>query len=225
MTMSRCSKVLWLSAALVAASFVGSAAAAIDVTVGPSPLGGTTTQHEFQADYQAWFVADLSDPVVPAPIQVTVAAGSGAWTKTLLPGGGFPELQPGETYLLQELLRIGVAGLDNWSEAILTPEWEWSDGAIFDVASSEPLAGLKVGLAASRVDFRFDPLPTATDIFLVKTLRYLGPAGGTLSSISVQQVAAPIPEPETLALIAAGLIGIALTRLHQLARRSPPAAR
>lgn len=220
------SKVVWsLSAALIAATSAGSAAAAIDVTVGPSPLGGTTTQHEFQADYQTWFVADLSDPIVPAPINVTVAAGAGAWTKALLPGADFPELQPGSTYLLQELLRIGAAGLDNWSEEILTPEWEWADGAIFDVASSEPLAGLEVSLAAARVNFRFDPLAVDTDIFLVKTLRYLGPEGGTLSLISVQQIAAPIPEPQTLALLAAGLLGIALTRLRQRARRSPPAAR
>ncbi|MCW5625349.1 MAG: PEP-CTERM sorting domain-containing protein [Burkholderiales bacterium] len=194
----------WLNVAgLVAAVGFSGAASAVAIPVGPGPGPGTTTQHTFQADYGAWFVADLDDPVTPAPIEVTIVGAAGRWTQEFLLDDSDPAPQIGDEYLVQELIRFdgGDLAFDNWHQVILTPGWQWSDAAVFDNTTAAPLAGLQITITTDSVAFRFDPLASGTDLFILKTLTYVGSS----EALPLRVQAFAVPEPQTYALLAAGL--------------------
>lgn len=195
------------SLVLVLGASIASAAA---VTVGPGAASDTTTQYPYQSDYAAWFVADLSDPVTPAPIVVSTSGTAGRWLQELTLGEGQAAPQNGETFLIQELLRVGGGdfALDNWHQVILTPDWKWLDATIFDNATAEPLAGLQVALTDTRIDFAFDPLASGTDLFFVKEVQYVGTTGAVALPLQVQAFA--VPEPVTSALLLVGAAALFL---------------
>jgi hypothetical protein len=120
--------------------------------------GGVGTQHEYQIDYAAWLVADLGDPVTPAPLPIASSATAGPWTQALTFGAGFPNLQSGDVLLLQQLLIVDVGDfpIQNWRQEVLSPDWQWVDGSIFDGDTR----CINVGLAGAgvRIKKHFDLL-------------------------------------------------------------------
>lgn len=194
-----------IAAALLAAfSFVSNLSAA-PIAVGPKTDITTTTSHVFQPDYEAWFVADLTDPVTPAPIQITTDGNAGRWRFELTFQPGAPALETGDLFLLQELLAItpGEFALDNWQQEILSPDWKWSDAVIFDNATAEPLPGLVVNLTDTLASFNFTTVPAGSELFVVKALEYVGPGAPATGSIIVQTQAVPEPGSAVLGLLGA----------------------
>ena len=82
-------------------------ASAGPISVGSSLTGGTVSQFTYQTDYAAWLVADLGDPVTPAPLEISPSLRAGRWTQELTFGAGFSNLRTGDTFFLQELLTTG----------------------------------------------------------------------------------------------------------------------
>lgn len=178
---------------------------AATLSLGPASSSSTTTSHEYSEDYGAWFLADFSvDPDAPDPIQVTTGIAVGWWTQELTFPVAFPNLITGETFNVQELIRISSSDfpLNNWKQEIVTPGWEWVAASIFDNDTSSEVPGLQVLLNGATASFTFDPLTAGTDLFIIKELRYTG-AGGAAAPLSVQVSA--IPEPASSAF---GLIGV-----------------
>ena len=192
------------------------------ISLGSGPAGGTVSQFTYQADYASWLVADLSDPTTPAPLQVSPGLGAGRWTQELAFDAGAPNLRTGDTFFLQELLAVegGDFALQNWSQQILTPGWRWSDAALFDNQTAEPVSGLQLSLSPGLAAFTFDPILAGTDLLVVKVLEYIGPDDVAPTPLTVQAYAA-VPEPAAAALLASGLV----TLLVILRRRGgePPA--
>jgi hypothetical protein len=201
-----------LLAVLIAASCAQLASAGV-ISVGSSLTGGTVSQFTYQTDYAAWLIADLSDPIAPAPLQISPSLSAGRWTQELTFGSGFPNLRTDDTFLLQEHLSIGSGdfALHNWYQEILTPGWQWSDGAIFDSSTSELVSGLRLSLSPSLAGFTFDPIRTGTDLLVVKVLEYIGPDDVAPTPITLQAFAV-VPEPGTATLLASGLTALLLIR-------------
>lgn len=194
--------------ALTLALFAGSASLlpAVTVTLGPDSAPGSTTSHEWQADYVSWVIADLSDPVTPAPVEVIASASAGSWVLDLTFPAGFPELQTGDTFQLQELLALVAPGepLTGWSQTIHTPGWEWTDGAVFDDATSDPVIGLQTVISGQTLTHTFDPLNPGASLFVANTLTYTGP-GGPAAPLQLQLAAVPEPGSCVLGLLTGAL--------------------
>jgi len=173
--------------------------AAISIGTGQTETANTT--HEYQTDYGQWIVADLSDPIVPAPIDITTNSSGGYWTQTLTFANGSPTLTTGDTFDLQELLVYtgGNLTLASWSQQIITPGWEWVNGSIFDSNTSSELTGLNVQTGTDVLNFTFNPLSTGSSLIVAAQLKYTGP-GGPASPLTLQT----LPEPASAAL---GLLG------------------
>ncbi len=185
----------------------------VSISIGSDPTGGTVSQFTYQADYGSWLVADLGDPVTPTPLEISPSLSAGRWTQELLFGGGFPNLRTGDTFLLQEFLRIdsGDFALQNWYQKILTPGWRWSDAAIFDSATSELVSGFHLSLSPTLASFTFDPVLVGTDLLVVKVLEYTGPDDVAPSPITLQAYTA-VPEPGAATLLASGMIALLIKR-------------
>lgn len=171
------------------------------ISIGTSQTETANSTHEYQTDYAQWIVANLSDPIVPAPIEITTNSSSGYWSQTLTFANGSPTLTTGDTFDLQELLVYtgGNLALVSWSQQIITPGWEWVNGSIFDSDTSSELAGLNVQAGTNVLNFTFDPLSNGSSLIVAAQLKYTGP-GGPASSLTLQTV----PEPASAAL---GLLG------------------
>lgn len=187
-------------------------AGAVTVNLGPSLVSSTTTSHEYQEDYAAWFVADFSvDPDAPDPIEITAGVSQGWWTQELTFPSTIPTLVNGDTFNIQELVRIsgGDFVLNNWKQEIVTPGWEWVAASIFDNNTSAEVPGLQVTLNGSTASFTFDPLTTGTDLFIVKQFQYTG-TDGAAAPLTVHVSA--IPEPGSAML---GLLGVSALFLRK----------
>ncbi len=206
-------KTQFVAASLAASACLLLSSQATAISVGNNLLGGATTQHEYQTDYAAWFVADLSDPVTPAHLPITSNSTAGRWTQELTVGAGFPVVETGDVFLLQELLAVGDGDfpIQNWHQDVLSPNWQWIDGSIFDDDTAEPLPGLIVTPAGSHIGFDFDPLEPGTELFLAAYLEYIGPAGIAPFPLTVQAFTV-VPEPNSLAALSLGMAGWAIRR-------------
>lgn len=199
--------------------FAGSASVlpAITVTVGPVLTVGTTTTHEWQTDYAAWVIADLTDPVLPAPVEVAHSPAAGSWVLELSFPAGFGGIQTGDTFQIQELLALTAPGepLTGWTQTLLTAGWEWTDGSVFDDATAAPVTGLVATVSGQTVTYSFDALSPGVSLFGANTLTYTGPSG---PAAPLQFEIASVPEPGSAFL---GLLSGALW----MARRKRAAAR
>ena len=197
-----------VSRTLAFALFTGSATLlpAITVSLGPDSAPGITTSHEWQSDYVSWVIADLSDPVAPAPVEVAASAAAGSWVLDLTFPAAFPELQTGDTFQIQELLALIAPGeaLSGWSQTINTPGWEWTDGAVFDDAAAAPVPGLLTGISGPTLTYSFDPLTPGTALFVANTLSYTGP-GGPAAPLQLRLAAVPEPGSSILGLLTGAL--------------------
>ena len=188
----------------------------------PIGLGGapTSTQHKFQADSDAWIVADWSDPFAPAPIQVIPGIRSGPWNQELTFDAAFPALETGSSWVLKELLRVGEGEFEvqAWSLEILTAGWRWGDFNLFDATTSEPVPwGLGMRFTGTHVTYYFESIAPGNEVLLVTPLRYWGPDGAKPSPILIQ-VTPGIPEPGTRALWAVGLAALFAHATHRRSR-------
>ncbi|MFO0687860.1 MAG: hypothetical protein U0900_04080 [Myxococcota bacterium] len=185
------------------------------IPIGSSEGPGSTTTVVFDDQgYGAWFVADLSDPITPAPIAVSSSSSSGPWRFELGFGSGLPDLQTGAQFVLQELVRIeaGDFSVGGWAQEILSPDWRWIDASIFDNTSSLPLSGLGIQLTDLLVTLSFDPILAGTDVFVVKTLEYIGPGVATATGGLSVATSVYVPEPGVASLLA---IGLSIAAIHR----------
>lgn len=201
---------------LALALMLGGAADAAPIAVGSGPGASATTSIVFdEQGYGVWFLADLSDPVTPAPIPIFADPAAGPWNLQLGFDDGYPDLVTGDQFILQELVSVASSVLASWSQEILTSDWRWVDAAIFDNDTSFPLAGLDVFLTDQTVTFAFDPLSAGAEVFVVKVLEYVG-TGVTASSGGV--AIAVVPEPGTAALLVLGTLGLSFRSRHRDAK-------
>lgn len=192
-----------------ATAFTLSNAWAAPISVGLNLAAGSTTQYEYQTDYAAWLVADLSDPITPTSLLISPGRDAGRWIQKLTFGAGFPALQHGDTFFVQEFLTIGSgdSALTNWSQQILTPDWQWDDASIFDQSTSNLVSGFQATLSPTLATFSFSPLDPGTSILVIKTIEFIGTSGTAPSPITIQAFTS-VPEPSSLGLLICGLASL-----------------
>lgn len=216
-----------LFSTIATACLLPSVGTAAPIVVGPGLGSATTTQHAFQPDFDAWFLADLSDPVTPAPLQVVTGSVGGFWTQELTFNVGFPNLDTGDTFTVQGLLELGSGdfALQNWTQEIVTPGWKWVESTIFDNDTAAELPGLQVSTSDSVVGHTFFGVAPGTNLFVVGTLEYTGAGGPPTAPIVLR--ASAIPEPGSALMLTLAIAGFALRRVRRLEPRtvSTPATR
>lgn len=204
------SLLLRLSSFGVAAFMIG-AASAVTVSIGPESGPGTSTSHVYQNDYGLWFIADLeADPLMPAPILISTAAASGAWTQTLNFAVGAPNLSTGDVFIVQQLLEVSGGGfsVNNWKQEVLTPGWQWSEATIYNNDTSEVLAGLSATPGSQVFDFTFNNLAPGQEFLAVQVLEYVGPDDAAPAPITIR--ASVVPEPASASLLMLGSTALLL---------------
>ena len=192
------------------------------ISVGNGPGQGESTSHTIYSVGvgAAWFI-----PAPPAAsIPVTLDPSAGPWSKRLdLVNSGNPVvLEEGQSLPVIEFLKVdGNTPWTDWHEEILTPGWEWHSSNIGVTVTTElgtypagpPVPGLSFNLQPTTLDFFFDPILPGTEIFIVKSIRFVGvdannPEETTGDPVFISEY--PTPEPATLGLLLLG--GLALLR-------------
>jgi hypothetical protein len=207
-----------------AAGFTPQASAAVLVGNGAGPRATDNFVYDDQG-YGVWFVADLTDPITPAPLEIEPDSASGPWTWNLTFAPGAPDLNPGDSFIINANLTLdaGDFALGGTTLLIQTPGWKWTDAAAFDYDTSFSLDGESVNVSDSFVSISFDPLATGRTIVLIASLEYTGDAGPA-SPLSVNFAA--VPEPSTTGLVllwtVAGMFSV--SRLRRAGRSLSPAS-
>lgn len=179
------------------------------------------TTHVFDPSIPGWVVADVNG----APIGITADPGHAPWVKDML----FPPTSVGSVipfstiFTVTEHLIVGQPGIPgpawtDWHEHIQSDFWDWTGEATI-LASGVPLPGLQVSLGGQgpapdlghspNIWFDFDPVAPGTELTIIKQVHCHGPSGCP-TQVPFRIIEYPtirVPEPATLALIGAGLLG------------------
>jgi hypothetical protein len=183
-------------------------ATAADVGAGQSLTGGTTYSSYDTSGGTGWSV---NDPGTGGRQTVYLDPTKGPWVKNLNTGNLQLNIYP-----LVENLVVGggpnglAPAWTDYHEHILTAGWVWynnADGLHPWIAQPWGGATLTPGANPINADWTFNPaLPIGTNVTLTKYVQYI--PGVAPQGMVVQISEYPTPEPGTLALLAAGAVGL-----------------
>lgn len=187
-------------------------ASAITVNLGSGVVPGTVTNIEYDISYPKWLVADVTDPVNPDYLDVVSSASSGAWTLNLTFPAGSPALVTGAVFDIEQLLTIDPASLpvSGWRQQLLTANWQWETGTVFDFDTALPLPGISTsGQGTGTLTSSFNPVSSPVNLSVAGSLKYTG-AGGPASPLSL--AITPVPEPGGALMVLAAASPVLLRR-------------
>ncbi len=176
--------------------------------IGPMNTPGLTENYDlggvdpFQVSETAWLVGSSSTPK-----QFSYSPSAGYWLKNL---NTVDAVDPSsEQNLVEYVSNVGTAPWTSWTEKVLTAGWKFDDSPLdtddtwYSTDGGVTKIPGTVSPDGSTVTFSFSPwLAGGVVVFHAEPL-WTGP--GTFQG--VLQVAQSVPEPSSLALLAAGLLG------------------
>ena len=182
------------------------------IAVGDGPGRRVSTSHSITAVGvgAAWIIP--APPAAPIPVRLDHSVGP--WSKRLdLIHNAPVVMEEWQALPVIEHLKVdGDTPWTDWHEEILTPGWRWSSTAIevtvtTDLSTRPPVPGLSFDLQPTALDFYFDPILPGTEIYIVKSIQFMGvdpndPEETTGDPVFISQH--PTPEPATLGLLAVG---------------------